>query len=102
MTRDEKHEHRILTTSVDELTPTEFKERRAILTERRRESIKDELKRLAPLDMTRRHRRNAAHPKARNTKPSKYLEQQKLMAAALSGGVVGRIGGSRVIERIAA
>lgn len=65
MTRDEKHEYRIMNEAVEDLGRTDFVERRAIIQRRAHARCLEELKRLAPVDMTRRHRKNALHPKAR-------------------------------------
>lgn len=65
MTRDEQHRYRIMNEAVEDLGRTDFIERRAMIAKRAHGRRQEELKRLAPVDMTRRHRINALHPKAR-------------------------------------
>lgn len=65
MTRRERHEYRLLESHPDELTASEFSERRSLMQKRRAALVGEELRRLRPVDRTRRHRRNALHPNAR-------------------------------------
>jgi hypothetical protein len=65
-TRRERHEYRLLNSHPDELGRADFIERRSLMARRRAALVDDELSRLAPPDMRRRHKKNERHPCARS------------------------------------
>lgn len=119
MTRDQKHIDRILTADPDTLGTAEFIERRQLMQARRRVDITAELRCLGPCDMTRRHRRNHLHPKARREPWDGKLRSRNVygipreltppegltvasaneLADALKTGEIGRMTSVTVMER---